>query len=82
MIIPIEELQAETLNTIIEEFVLQEGTDYGEAEVPIAHKVQQVLMQLQRGDALLMYSELHETVNIISKDQLALHQQQDINPED
>lgn len=74
MIIPIEQLQTDTLLKIIEEFVLQEGTDYGESEVPLEQKVQQVLEQLKRGEALLMYSELHETVNIFSKDHLDLHQ--------
>jgi uncharacterized protein YheU (UPF0270 family) len=70
MIIPITDLTEETLMNIIEGFVLREGTEYGEADVSLADKVQQVSAQLTIGDVLLVYSELHETVNIIPKQQL------------
>jgi uncharacterized protein YheU (UPF0270 family) len=70
MIIPITDLTEETLMNIIEGFVLREGTEYGEADVSLADKVQQVSTQLAIGDVLLVYSELHETVNIIPKQQL------------
>ena len=74
MIIPIEELAQETLFKLIEGFVLQEGTEYGADEVNLEDKVRQVYGQLQKGEALLLYSELHETVNIIPRDQLNKHQ--------
>jgi uncharacterized protein len=70
MIIPIADLTEETLLNIIEGFVLREGTEYGQADVSLEDKVQQVLAQLKSGDVLLVYSELHETVNIIPKQQL------------
>jgi uncharacterized protein YheU (UPF0270 family) len=70
MIIPITDLTDETILNIIEGFVLREGTEYGEADVSLEEKVQQVLAQLRIGDVLLVYSELHETVNIIPKQQL------------
>ena len=70
MIIAIADLTEETLLNIIEGFVLREGTEYGEADVSLEDKVQQVLAQLTLGDVLLVYSELHETVNIIPKQQL------------
>jgi uncharacterized protein YheU (UPF0270 family) len=70
MIIPIAGLTEETLLSIIEGFVLREGTEYGEADVSLEDKVQQVLAQLKLGEVLLVYSELHETVNIIPKQQL------------
>jgi len=70
MIISITDLTEETLLNIIEGFVLREGTEYGEADVSLADKVQQVLAQMRLGDVLLVYSELHETVNIIPKQQL------------
>lgn len=70
MIIPIADLTEDVLLNIIEGFVLREGTEYGEADVSLSEKVQQVLVQLRLGDVLLVYSELHETVNIIPKQQL------------
>ena len=72
MIIPIEEISKEALYNLIEGFVLREGTEYGELDCDLEGKVQQVLNQLNAGDALLVYSELHETINIIPKDQLGL----------
>ncbi|MDK3206179.1 YheU family protein, partial [Escherichia coli] len=50
-------------------FVLREGTDYGEHERSLSDKVSQVKRQLERGDAVLVWSELHETVNIMPRDQ-------------
>lgn len=64
MIIPISELSADTLENIAKEFVLREGTDYGEMEFDLLTKVEQVLAQLRSGKAVLVYSELHETVDI------------------
>ncbi|MFC6438624.1 YheU family protein [Bowmanella sp. JS7-9] len=69
MIIPIDQVNAMTLINLIEAFILREGTDYGEDEVPMERKVQQVKRQLERGEALLVYSEYYETVNIIPRDQ-------------
>jgi len=69
MIIPFNDLNAETLFSIIKEFVLREGTEYGAEDVSIEEKVEQVKVQLTSGTAVLVYSELHETVNIIPTDQ-------------
>lgn len=68
MIIPLQQLSAETLDNLIETFVLREGTDYGEHEVPLAQKIATVKQQLQRGEAVLVWSELHETINIMPAD--------------
>lgn len=67
MIIPIQELAPDTLRNLVEAFVLREGTDYGEQEVSLSDKVDQVIAQLRAGEACLLYSELHETVDIVSK---------------
>ncbi len=64
MIIPIDELAPDTLNNIAREFVLREGTDYGEIETELSTKVAQVISQLKSGEAILVYSELHDTVDI------------------
>jgi uncharacterized protein YheU (UPF0270 family) len=69
MIIPLEQLSPETLSSIIENFVLREGTEYGSEDVSLNDKITQVHQQLKQGSALLVYSELHETVNIMPADQ-------------
>ena len=67
MIIPIEQLAPETLTAIIEQFVLAEGTDYGDAVFSLEQKVAHVRAQLENATAVLVYSELHDSVNIISR---------------
>jgi len=71
MIIPWQELQADTLTNLIEHYVLREGTDYGEQEFALADKVAQVRRQLQAGEVVIVYSELHESINIVPRRELA-----------
>lgn len=67
MIIPWQQLDPDTLTNLIEVFVLREGTDYGEQERSLAQKVADVRRQLERGDVVLVWSELHETINIMPR---------------
>ena len=67
MIIPWQDLAPITLDNLIESFVLREGTDYGEHERSLEQKVSDVKRQLKSGDVVLVWSELHETVNIMPR---------------
>lgn len=69
MIIPWQDISPETLDSLVESFVLREGTDYGEQERSLEQKVNDVKRQLQSGEAVLVWSELHETVNIMPRGQ-------------
>jgi len=69
MIIPLSQLSADILENIIQEFVLREGTDYGLEDTALEQKKQDVKRQLADGSAVIVYSELHETVNIMPKSQ-------------
>jgi hypothetical protein len=69
MIIPLEQLSADTLLAIIEDFILREGTEYGAEDISKQAKIAQVMKQLEQGSAVLVYSELHESVNILPSDQ-------------
>ncbi len=80
MIIPYNEIASETLNNLIEYYVLREGTDYGDSEVSLSDKVQHVLQQLHSGDVVIVYSELHESINLMPKQQFM--QQQDAGHSD
>ena len=57
-------LPPRTLQALIESFVLREGTEYGAQEVPLATKVAQVLRQLQRGEARIVFDPATESVDI------------------
>ncbi|RJX72303.1 YheU family protein [Vibrio sinensis] len=69
MIIPWQDIAPDTLDNLIREFVLREGTDYGSVEVSLQDKVDQVKHKLASGEATVVYSELHETVDIQLKRQ-------------
>jgi uncharacterized protein YheU (UPF0270 family) len=69
MIIPLEQLNEETLTAIIEDFILREGTDYGAIDISKADKIAQVKLQLKQGSAVIVYSELYESVNILPREQ-------------
>jgi uncharacterized protein YheU (UPF0270 family) len=63
--VPHTELSADALRGVIENFVLREGTDYGDRQVPHEQKVAQVLQQLERGDARIMFDPLDSSVTIV-----------------
>lgn len=76
MIIPWQDIEQETLNSLIESFVLREGTDYGEHERSLEQKVDDVRRQLKSGEVVLVWSELHETVNIMPRAQIRAGQEE------
>lgn len=67
MIIPWQELPPETLDNIVESVILREGTDYGMEELSLAQKKQNLLTQIRNGRAVVIWSELHETIDIKDK---------------
>ena len=64
MIVPWQQIDPDTLDNLSREFVLREGTDYGELEISLQDKVDQIKNQLESGEAVVVFSELHETVDI------------------
>lgn len=62
--VPWAQLAPDTLQAVIESFVLREGTDYGMYDVPLASKVAQVRTQLERGEAQIVFDPVTETVDI------------------
>ena len=69
LLIPYQQLSADTLEGLIEAFVLREGTEYGERDISLSDKVAQVKTQLEADQLVILYSELHESVDIITKQQ-------------
>jgi uncharacterized protein YheU (UPF0270 family) len=62
-----DDLKPDTLQAVIESFVLREGTDYGVHETPLETKVAQVLVQLRRGEAHLTFDPATESINVVVK---------------
>lgn len=60
-----DDLAPDTLRAVIESFVLREGTDYGLQETSLDDKVAQVLAQLRRGHAHIVFDPATESVTIV-----------------
>ena len=73
MIIPWQALNPDTLNNLIESFVLREGTDYGEEERTLEEKTQDIHRQLTAGDIVVVWSELNESVSLMQASTFRQH---------
>lgn len=73
MIIPFDRLSPEALRNLIEEFVSREGTDSGYTRGSLEESVANVIEQLTRKQAFVVYDERTETCNIVSADFLKKH---------
>lgn len=70
MIVPWQDLSAEALQGLVEEYVSRDGTDYGEREVPLHERVEDVKRLLAAGHAVIWYDEATETVSIFSREEM------------
>ena len=70
--ITVEQLEEETIENLIREFVLREGTDYGANEISIDTKIQQVRRQIDRGDVKIFFEPETESINLVHKTGLGL----------
>lgn len=69
--VPYTELSPEALRGVIESFVLREGTEYGEREFTLEEKLAQVMQQLERGEARIMFDPVSNSVAIVESRKLA-----------
>ena len=68
--VPYVQLSADALRGVVEAFELREGTDYGVRDVPHEDKVAQVMRQLERGEARIVFDTVSESADIVVKDVL------------
>ena len=63
--VPYTSLHPDTLRAVVEEFITRAGTDYGERERTREDKVADVMRQLRRGEAKLVFDPRTDTVNLV-----------------
>ena len=63
--VPHAELAPATLRAVIESFVLREGTDYGSQDASLDRKVADVMRQLERREAVIVYDPVSDSVDIV-----------------
>lgn len=67
MIIPNQQLSADALHGLIEEFITREGTDYGWEEVSLSSKVAQLRRQIEAGEVVIVFDLATESVSLLPR---------------
>jgi uncharacterized protein YheU (UPF0270 family) len=75
MIIPHSQLSPEALLGLIEEFVTRDGTDYGELETPIEARAAEVMRQLARGTAAIVFNQEDGSCTILPREQITAREE-------
>ena len=65
MIIPWDKLSGHALEGIIEEYVLREGTDYGQSDFSLDQKKSDIKKQLERAEVQITFDPESKTCSII-----------------
>ena len=68
MSVPYTELSGDALRGVIESFVLREGTDYGHREMSLESKIADVVRQLERGEAQVVFDPGTASVDVVVVD--------------
>ncbi|MDB6062468.1 MAG: hypothetical protein JWM78_2571 [Verrucomicrobiaceae bacterium] len=68
LIVPTEQLSADALQGIIEEFITREGTDYGDVELSLAEKAEQIRLQLRKGLVVVVFDILTESCTMMTRE--------------
>ena len=63
--VPHTRVDPEVLRRVVLEFVTRDGTDYGVIERSLDAKVADVMRQLARGEAVLVYDTESDTTNVV-----------------
>lgn len=69
LIIPYQQLSADALQGLLEEVASRDGTDYGEVELSLDTKIEQLMHNLKSGKVLISFDHETESCQIISKEQ-------------
>ncbi|RCX08803.1 YheU family protein [Marinomonas foliarum] len=70
-LIPYDSLALDTLETILDDIVSRDGTDYGDYDLSVAQKREQALRSLRSGEAVLLFDTESETIKMIPKGDLS-----------
>ena len=64
--VPHTALASDVLRAVLESFILREGTDYGERELPLDVKVARVVRLLERGEVRIVFDPPTGTGDIVT----------------
>lgn len=74
LIIPFEQLEAETLTRLIEDLVSREGTDNGD-DTPLSLRVERVHYALKRGTAVIFFDAATQQCVLLPREAVSKNRQ-------
>lgn len=66
-LVPHQQVPTELLNKLLDSFISREGTDYGESELSLEEKRENLKRLLTRKEAFIAFDGESETFNLLSK---------------
>ena len=67
--VPPGKLGADTLRALLEEYASRDGTDYGDREMTLNAKVDDLRLQFEAGQLSLLYDADSETWDLVEREQ-------------
>ena len=64
--IPFQQLSIDAITGVIDDFILREGTDYGNLEASLEKKREDVLRQLKNGRAKIVFEPETESITLVA----------------
>lgn len=65
--VPWQQLSDDALRGLIEAYISRDGTDYGEYEVSLDQKIEQIKAQLSNGQVLIVFDPDSESCNLLTQ---------------
>jgi len=69
MLIPWQQLQPDTLNNLLEDFVTRDGTDNGD-ETPVNRRIERARHALEKGTAVILFDPPSGQCQLLLKSQV------------
>ena len=69
--VPLQRLQGDILQALLEEFASRDGTDYGEHELSLAQKTTALQKQLEQGELQILYDADSQQWDLVPTEQAA-----------
>ena len=70
VLVPASSLSPEALESLMQEFVTREGTEYGPREYTLEEKVKSVKRQLERGEVVIAFDLENESATLVLRSEL------------
>lgn len=64
--VPVAALSFDTLRSVLESYILREGTDYGAVESSLDAKVANLTRKIERGSARLLFDPNTESITFVT----------------